>query len=191
MKIVAIHTDKQLIELIKKEDEYALKVLFDRYFDPLCVFSAKITNQQYLAEEAVADVFIELWKRRNYLDISVNVKAYLFKMARNNSLNYLRKNNLLNESLDEKNLKQFSISPEQDFISKENATSIQNLVSILQDPVKTVFLMNREEGFSYKEIAEILKVSVKTVESHMGKALKLLRLEFEKSSLHEFYNLKT
>ncbi len=67
MKILAIHTDKQLIKLIKKDDEYALKVFFERYFDSLCVFSAKITTQKQMAEEAVADAFIELWKRRSDL----------------------------------------------------------------------------------------------------------------------------
>lgn len=189
MKIVALHTDKQLIELIKNDDEYALKALFDRYFTSLCLFSSKITGENQMAEEAVADAFIELWKRRAYLEIKVNVKAYLFKIARNNSLNCLRKNNLLNDSFDEGHLNQFSISHEQEFITKENTHSIQSLTSILHEPVKTIFLMSRDEGFSYKEIADILKISVKTVESHMGKALKLLRVEFEKSSLKEFYSI--
>lgn len=188
MKIVALHTDKHLVELIKKDDEYALKVLFDRYFIPLCSFSAKITNQNQLAEEAVADVFIELWKRRSYLDIKDNVKAYLFKMVRNISLNVIRKNSVLVDSFNEQEIKQFSISPEQEFITKENTASIEDLLFVIPEPAKTVFLMNREENFSYKEIADILKISVKTVESHMGKALKLLRLALEKSFLKEFYN---
>lgn len=189
MKIVALHTDLQLIELIKKDDEYALKVLFDRHFSSLCLFSSKITGQNQTAEEVVADAFIELWKRRSILEIKENVKAYLFKMARNNALNYLRKNNSLNDSFKESDLNQFSISPEQELITKENSKSIKRLTSILHEPIKTVFLMNRDEGFSYKEIADILKISVKTVDSHMGKALKLLRIEFEKSSLKEFYSI--
>lgn len=188
MKIVALHTDNQLIELIKNDDEYALKVLFDRYFTSLCSFSAKITTQNTLAEEAVADAFIELWKRRAYLEIKENTKAYLFKMVRNISLNMLRRNYLDTDFLYEEDLNHFSISPEQEFITQENTTAIQGLLSALKEPAKTVFLMNREEGFSYKEIADILKISVKTVESHMGKALKILRVEFEKSTLKELFS---
>lgn len=190
MKIVALHTDKQLVELIKKDDEYALKVLFDKYFNPLCSFSVKITGNKQLAEEAVADTFIELWKKRSYLEITDNEKAYLFKMVRNISLNAIRKNNFETDSLNEDHIKQFSISPEQELISKENTGSIEGLLSALTEPAKTIFLMNREENFSYKEIAEILKISIKTVESHMGKALKLLRIALEKSSLKEFYSSK-
>ncbi len=188
MKIAPLHTDKQLVDLIKKDDEYAFKLLFDRYFASLCEFSSKITEDKQLAEETVADSFIELWKRRSYLEIKENEKAYLFKMVRNNSLNYLRKNKPSYSSLDNFSHK-FSISPEQELITKENTNSISDLTSNLPEPMKSIFLMNREEGFSYKEIAELLNISVKTVESHMGKALKLLRVAFQKSSLKELYSI--
>jgi RNA polymerase sigma-70 factor (ECF subfamily) len=67
-------------------------------------------------------------------------------------------------------------------IDAENQVGIEKMLGILSEPVKVVFLLHREDGFSYKEIAELLQISVKTVEAHMGKALKLLRENLKNTS---------
>ena len=189
MKVVALQTDLQLILRIKNDDEQALKILFDKYFSALVQFSFRITHQKTIAEEVVADVFIELWKRRAYLDITHQVKAYLFMMVKNTSLNVGRNQKphiSLSDAPDE--FSAFSLSPEEKFISDENLEDIGQLINVLSPSVRTVFLLNREEGFTYAEIAVILKLSVKTVESHMGKALKLMREAILKSNYKEYYH---
>ncbi|PTB90230.1 hypothetical protein C9994_17390, partial [Marivirga lumbricoides] len=148
MKAGALQTDLQLILRIKNDDEQALKILFDKYFSALVHFSFRITHQKTIAEEVVADVFIELWKRRAYLDITHQVKAYLFTMVKNTSLNAGR-NQKLHYSFSDSSLELevFSQSPEEKLISEENLQDIDQLLNILSPTVKTVFLLSREEGF--------------------------------------------
>lgn len=188
MKVIALQTDLQLVMRIKNDDEQALKVLFDRYFRPLCQFSFQITRHQEITEEVVADIFIELWKRRAYVQINHQVKAFLFKMVKNASLNALRNNKILYSFSDSPEFESITESPEDRLISQENVEGMTKVLNILPPAVKSVFLLQREEGFTYAEIAEILKISVKTVESHMGKALKLLREALQKSTFKEFYH---
>ncbi|MBK6265434.1 RNA polymerase sigma-70 factor [Marivirga sp. S37H4] len=188
MKIIALQTDLQLIMHIKNDDEQALKVLFDRYFNSLCQFSFQITHHQETTEEVVADIFIELWRRRAYIQINHQVKAFLFKMVKNASLNALRNYNMFFSFSSSTDFEDIDESPEDKLISEENVEGIMQILNILPPAVKSVFLLQREEGFTYAEIAEILKISVKTVESHMGKALKLMREAFQKSSYKEYYH---
>lgn len=188
MKVIALQTDLQLILLIKNDDEQALKVLFERYFTALCQFSFQITRHQETTEEVVADIFIELWKRRAYIQINHQVKAFLFKMVQNASLNALRNNKAFYSFSESIDFQGTTESPEEKLISDENVEGITEVLNILPPAVKSVFLLQREEGFTYAEIAGILKISVKTVESHMGKALKLMREALKKSAFKEYYH---
>lgn len=183
MKVISLHTDIQLFEELKKGNEQAIRLLFERYYESLCRFSFQYLQEKALAEEVVADVFMQVWTKRKSLTVTQSVKAYLFKSTAHSSLNALRSRKAVCgiEMLDAE--KANENSPEYQLISAENATEINQLLKCLSEPVKAVFLLQREEGFTYQEIAGLLHISVKTVESHMTKALKLLKEEFRRSSL--------
>jgi len=186
-KVKSLYTDQKLLELLRKSDEVALNILFESYFQPLCVFSFQITKDSSVAEEVVSDVFIEVWKRREYLNIHDSFKAYLFKSVRNLSLNVLKKQIRDTDLFKDLEYEYYTKTLETEFIENENKEEILKFYDCINEPAKTIFLMNREQNFTYKQIAEILQISVKTVESHMGKALKQLKEQLKKSSLRSYY----
>lgn len=187
LKVKVLYSDHKLLALLKRSDESALNILFENYFQALCGFSFQITKDSSVSEEVVSDVFIEIWKRREYLVINTSFKSYLFKSVRNLSLNVLKKQirdtNLFKDLANES----YTKTIEAEFIEKENQEEILQFYDCINEPAKTIFLMNREQCFTYKQIAEILQISLKTVESHMGKALKQLREQLKKSSLKSYY----
>lgn len=187
LKVKPLYSDDKLFELLKKSDEGALNILFEKYFQALCHFSYKITNDAATSEEVVSDVFIEVWKRREYINIHDSFKAYLFKSVRNLSLNVLKKQIRDTDLFKDLEYEYYTKTLETEFIENENKEEILKFYDCINEPAKTIFLMNREQNFTYKQIAEILQISVKTVESHMGKALKQLKEQLKKSSLKSYY----
>lgn len=80
-----------LIQQIKAGNDQALQELFEKYYHVLCQFVHKIVNDIHLSEEIVSDVFLKIWNKRQQLNIQTNLKAYLYKMARNHALDQLKK----------------------------------------------------------------------------------------------------
>ena len=166
--------DMHLVALIKKGDDKALESLYRKYYYSLCQFASFFTNRDDLAQEIVSDVFVKLWEKRNSLTVSRNLKAYLFKATQNMAINYMKqeKNNMgdLYENIQEN-----THNPVEALIFKEFEHEMTAIINHLPQKRKAIFQLNRFEGFTYHEIAEILSLSVKTVENQMGKAIKQLR----------------
>lgn len=128
------------------------------------------------AEDLVQEVFLKFWNRAESLPENLNAKAYLYKSVRNSSLNHLdltRKNLPLDAQMGEK--MENSLSSDSGLLAGEVETSIHRALEELPPACRHVFLLSRNEELSYKEIAETLDVSIKTVEAQMSKALKVLR----------------
>lgn len=158
--------------------------LFVKYYKPLCLHANKIVKDIDAAEDIVQEFFYNFWKNRESFSPRISLNAYLYQSIRNNSIHYLE-HLAVKEIYTKQVLTDFQdILPE---TSPENI-EMQDLNRIIQLTLKEmpercsrVFKMNRFEGKKYREIAEILSVSVKTVEADMGKALQLFR-----KSLAEF-----
>lgn len=142
----------------------------------------KVRNSED-AKDIVQDTFIRIWETRHQLNENLSLKSYAYKIADNLALNYLRHNKVVSNF--HQNLEIELLTEETPHLLLEKS-EFQNhfLQAIEQLPTQTriVFLMSRTEDLSYKEISERLNISVKTVESHIGKALKLLRDQLH--SLH-------
>jgi RNA polymerase sigma-70 factor (ECF subfamily) len=168
--------DEELLQHIKRGDSKALRVLFERYFVALCCFASQFLKAVDLSEEAVSDVFLNVWLKRDTIEIKTNIKTYLYVAVRNQSLNYLKKNN--------KYMKDIEIADREEMISDLNADGliqyeefkecIDSLIRQLPEKRQMIFRMNRLDGLSYKEIAEILSISVNTVQNQMVAAVKFL-----------------
>lgn len=167
-------TNKELIELFSKNPEKAIEVLFQRYHAELCKVVFRILKDESLAEDIAQDVFYELWKKRDRLGVQTSFRAYLKRASINKSLNYIRDNKI-----------KFDGDEQYAYIeSKENlAQSIEgkNLKEIIDREIdklppkcRMAFVLSRYEDMSYKEIAVEMEISVKTVEKHISKALKVL-----------------
>jgi len=175
-----LYDNLSLTEIFKRLTEYQDRALynyvFDKYYPKLFWFAQIYVKQHSLAEEIVSDVMLNIFKKRQKLSESENIEGYIFISVKNQSLKYLRrqKRRLVIDNIEkEGNLKLTSNeSPEFEYISNEFNMILRDAVEALPPKRKKVFRMIKEEGLKYQEVATILDVSIKTIETHMGLALK-------------------
>ena len=129
----------------------------------------------------MCDVFTKIWNKRSELFIRESIKSYLYKSTRNAIVSYFRtKKPLINPGYDELDKKDFN-TPETSLLNRELEENIQKLLGGLSKKAGLVFRMKRVDGLKYKEIAEILNISGKTVENHMNKAIKQIKLTLDQN----------
>ena len=176
-----IKDDIHLFYEIKKSDQKSFEELFNRYYNLLCNYSTSIVDSTSCAEELVADVFANLWIKRKQIKINKNVKAYLFRSTRNASISFLRKQKVNIELIDEDqiNIPNSKISPDNKLIKEEADIKLQNLLNQIPARSREVFILQRFNRLKYSDIAEALDISVKTVEKHMSKSLKIIRDKYK------------
>lgn len=170
----------QLATRIKLGDEQAFELFFRKYYVRLCAFSNKFLNNPEDAKEIVQEVFAKIWEGRDEIDPDDSLKSYVFKIAQNLSINKLRRNKVESryaEVFKIVYLEYNEYSSHESLLAKELEANIAHSISNLPTECRKVFELSRIEGLKYKEIADVLHISVKTVEAQMSKALKLLRLE--------------
>ncbi|WP_321281039.1 RNA polymerase sigma-70 factor [Marinifilum fragile] len=158
-------------------DERALDELFHIYYDRLLTASFVLVKSKDLAEEVVADVFYQVWQNREKLQDVKNLDNYLFVSIKNRSLNYIHKEQRVGkDSIDEVVSNKISEdnTAEDAIIAKELQDKIIHSIESLPPKCREVFLLIRFEGMKYKEVAEKLNVSVNTVDTQMGIAIRKL-----------------
>lgn len=176
--------DVQTIQLLQAKianyaDPAALKQLYLRFFQPLKHFAYTITHSYEQAEEVVEDVFIQLWLQKEKLLAVDNLKVYLYVSVRNVSINYLKKENRhTHESIDyaDADIQSADSNPEQLIISTELRKRIDSAIQSLPPKCKLIFKMAKEDKLPYKDIAAILNITVKTIDSQLAIALKKISM---------------
>jgi RNA polymerase sigma-70 factor (ECF subfamily) len=162
------------LQIAEFDDEAAFGELFKLCYSRLLVFSEAILKSRELAEEAVEDVFLKLWENRKVLPAINNINYYLLVAAKHKALDYLEKaKRQAIISLDDVKVEfgDISINPEDTLISAESVRIIQNLINDLPPRCKLMFRLVKEDGLKYREVADLLNVSVKTVETQISLAL--------------------
>jgi len=166
----------KLIERIAyNNDANAYKELFLHYHKRLLNFSVTITHSKESAEEVVSDVFLKLWINRSTLTTIENFHLYIYIVTKNLSINRaLKEKKEQSFSLDEAvvNTKNIYFDPEQLMITSEMQKRIWLAIETLPPKCQLIFKLIREDGLKYKEVAELLNLSVKTIENQMTIALK-------------------
>lgn len=172
-----------LIALLGKQDEKAFEHVFKTYYKPLHAYAFTLLKEEMAAEEMVQNVFYKLWERSEALHISGSIAAYLYRAVHNQSLNYLKHQKVRSEHqlYVSHRAGQDNDSASKQLQLKELEDRVRQSLCDLPEQCRTIFQMSRFEELRYKEIADRLNISVKTVENQMGKALKILR-----SKLAEF-----
>ncbi|QJB32547.1 RNA polymerase sigma-70 factor [Chitinophaga oryzae] len=165
----------ELQNRIYNGDTKAFKELYDYCCAPLLQVALAIVHHREMAEEIVADVFIAVWRHKQDLRQVGNMKWYLYATTRNIALNYLRKYaHKKTQHLDEDCMPEYEINPESQLISNEMMRQINVAISALPPQCRLVFKLVKEDGLKYREVADLLNISVKTVENQVGIALKKL-----------------
>ena len=171
-----IPIERKWVEQITKGDTTAFKNLFTAYCQALINFARRYVKDTQIAENIVQDVFVKIWEMRSELDPSLNIKVYLYTMVKNHSLKYVRHLDVQQRSVPYLEHIQPQVkTPEEDTNQRELSEAIGKAIGKLPDKERLIFSMNRFDQLTYKEIAEIQNLSVKTVETYVGRALKFLR----------------
>jgi len=167
--------DQQYFSAIKKGDKESFELLFKTYYKSLCFYALKFLDDYDNAEEVVQDVFINVWEKRNRILAPSSVRNYLFGAVRNRSLNMLKHKKVVDQHKMD-NLKIQLEQADDDFLHEVDLMNkINAQIDALPPRRREIFILSREYGLKYREIADKLNISVKTVETQMGGALKTLR----------------
>jgi len=158
------------------EQQNQFHTLYLRFRPGLSNFAASIVKNSDDADEIVNDVFVSIWEKRQALILDDSLKSYLFKAVKNRCLNHIKKARLpFADMPDEFNAISPAYAADRVLEGKELQIHINQLIEQLPTKCKQVFLLSRMFDLSYKEIAEIMDISTKTVENQIGIALKFLK----------------
>jgi len=150
-----------------------LQSVFNQYYSDLCRHALYYLGDEGESENVVQEVFVQLWKKhRNILENQEGIRSYLYTAVRNRALNAIRDVKAHSEEEVEHRAGDLRTELEE----KELLARVTELVRELPPKCRHIFLLSRSKGYSNKQIAEELDISVKTVENQMTKALKLLRV---------------
>jgi RNA polymerase sigma-70 factor (ECF subfamily) len=171
--------NEQALRLIKEQiaagNQKAFRQLFDHYAEKLCGFAFSIIKNREAALEVVDEVFVRFWKQRARVPSIQNLRTYLYTATKNASLNYLSARAHLQptDPFDFINIQlQDDGSPEQQLITAEILHKIRAAVEELPPRCKMIFKLVREDNLRYKEVAEILNLTVNTVDAQMVIAIR-------------------
>lgn len=166
---------KQLISRIAADDSTAFGEFYDLFYLKVYRFSGYFVKSDICCEEIVSDTFYSIWQSRKNLSKIENIEAYLYTATRNKALYHVNHNSTDKNILIEDLPIGYTIheeTPESIIITKETIQELKNAIKDLPERCKLIFLMAKEEGLKYKEIAKILSISEKTVNAQMVIALK-------------------
>lgn len=161
---------------IQQGDVKEFEKLFQTYYEALCYYAFGIINDMDEAEEIVQNLFVSYWKKRRKINIRTTAQAYLYQATRNSSLKHIRHRKVRRKYEQHLALEQnYEQSVQQSLEAKQLHQIISEAIESLPERSRIIFKLSRFEGLKYKEIAEELAISIKTVEAHMGIALKHIR----------------
>jgi RNA polymerase sigma-70 factor (family 1) len=160
--------------IARHDDQQAYKDLFTTLYSYLFQFARTLVKEREAAEEIVSDVFIKVWEKRKDLENIDNLKVYLYVTTRNKAFNYLDKQRRFDtDPIDDVQVELTSVylDPEQLMITADMLALIQRAIDRLPPKCRIIFRLVKEDGLKYREVAEILDISVKTVENQLAIAL--------------------
>jgi RNA polymerase sigma-70 factor (ECF subfamily) len=177
-----------LVKMLKQRNTEAFHTIYNIYFTRIQVYCAGYVTENYIAQEMTQDTFVKLWEKCELLLDDTLLQPLLYRIARNNCLNYLKhlkvtekfqKMQLHRQSEIELNIYALADESAQMIISEELEAKILKSINLLSPACKKVFELSRMEEKTYSEIAKELDIAVKTVENQIQKALKILRKELK------------
>jgi RNA polymerase sigma-19 factor, ECF subfamily len=177
-----IYEEKILFAAIARGDQGAFAQLFKRYDKRIHFFALRMIKDDTLAEEITQEIFIKLWEKRSTLPEIDNPEAYILTIAANHTLNYIKKYLSAQKTLDrlaEMMREKFEADADELLLLHDSEAAVNQAIQKLPERQKQVYLLSREEGLDYEEIAKILHISRHTVRNHLVEALRSIRLYLE------------
>jgi RNA polymerase sigma-70 factor, ECF subfamily len=170
-------TDKHILASLQHGDERVFETFFKSYYQRLCNYANTILNDMDEAEEIVQNAFLNMWEKRETIEVHTSLKSYLYRAVYNSSLNQIKHLKIIRKHSEW--YKQSAVIEHDNttgaLLSDELETMAKTAIDQLPPQCQMVFKLSRFENLTYAEIAAQMNISVKTVENHMVKALKVLR----------------
>ncbi|MGQ7867755.1 RNA polymerase sigma factor [Sunxiuqinia sp. sy24] len=182
---MTVNKDKDYVERLKNDDFSAFDALFKKYAESLYGFALSITKEPYIAEEIAQLVFMKIWEKRAQLDEFRSIKSFLFSIAYSETISWLRKEKSEKQRMNVVGAEMKQASNETNYsIEFNEINAIANqIIEGLPEKRKEIFKLSRVQGYSNKEIAIRLNISIKTVENQMTAALKTLKEQLSKNGI--------
>lgn len=172
--------ETDIISMLKAGNEQSISILFDMHYDYLCKCVYAMLKDAQGSEDVVQEVFTDFWNKRDSININTSIKGYLRRASINKTLNVIRKKKYLIDEANEAVQITANISSSQEVMEgNEIKLRVERIIAALPEKCRTAFKLSRFEELSYREIAEKMDLSIKTVENHISRALKILRLELQ------------
>ena len=172
---------------LQKGNKKAFAFLFEIHYSNLCHYIQSFSKDPGLSQDVVQNCFAILWEQKSKINPKKSIKSYLYKIAYNQLINELRKQQKKEQYIDEikKTGLDYFIEKDEQEISRIQRR-VLNEINNLPEKCKEAFLLHKKSGLKYKEIAEELNISIKTVEKHISKALKHVRKIMASSGTHKY-----
>lgn len=172
---MSIQIDIQTLEALRNGDHKAFQTVFISYYNVTRNFIFGYIKSEADAEELAEELFVNLWMNRQTIDTSKSFHSYLHTIARNASINFLRRKYLHDTCITQLLNTDFSTTSEEELIAKELSSFIDRVVEKMPEQRRKIYELSRNEGLSNTEIAERLATSKRNVESQLSYALKEIR----------------
>lgn len=179
--------EKNRFEALSQSDVQAFEQIFRHYYSPLCVYASRILEDDAAAEEIVQDFFVKLWEKRSQIEIESSAKSYFFRSVKNLCLNRIKHEQIKLQHAREVIASAESKDYGDQFPEVDLKKDIEESIASLPEKRREIFRLSREEGLKYREIAEKLNISIKTVEAQMGQAIRHLREKLKKYNSFLFF----
>jgi RNA polymerase sigma-70 factor (family 1) len=179
----SVYTIKELLQQVAEGNEQAFRTIYDAYFNRLAAYVFKLSKSPGVTEEIVQEVFMKLWVKRAVLVRVDNPEAFIFSIARNRTIDFLRsmaRDTRLVAVLSER-LQQQPQQADTRLSEKELSRLVQEALQQLSEQKKMIYHLSRNEGLSHDEIAEKLQLSKSTVKNNLSATLKHIRLHLERN----------
>ncbi|WP_294080433.1 RNA polymerase sigma-70 factor [Proteiniphilum sp. UBA5384] len=160
------------------DSQPALRSIYMAYCRPIMRYISFYVKSEADVQELVSDVFLVVWENRKELPAINNFNSYIYKISKYKALNWLRSQKIMNVDLENIPIEIFAntcTTPEDDLISEETVNHINNAIEALPSKCKQAFKLVREDKMKYRDAAEVLGISVKTLENHLALAVKKIR----------------
>jgi len=170
-------TKKEYVQGIINGNQRAFKAVFLRHYEPLCNFCWRYTRSKAISEDLVQEAFSDLWDLRETLDPDKKLRVYLYQAVKNKAYDYLAHQKVVRRYEADQSHGPKKVA-HQKKITQEDKTFIKaarRAIADLPPRARQTYLLHREDGLTYREIAEVMDITVKTVESQMSRALDILR----------------
>ncbi|WP_270087117.1 RNA polymerase sigma factor [Sphingobacterium sp. SYP-B4668] len=176
--------EQEILTLLKHGDKKAFEVIYSKYAHKIAIKLIQLLKSEELAQDVLQDVFLKLWENRASIDPALSFNAYIYKIAKNISLNKFR-SSLMDQRYRSSLVNNEFYNPiEENLFKKDCSNILEKALQFLTDRQRQVFVLHRIEGKSYKEISEELNISYSAINQHLQAANKHLKHVLKPHYLH-------